>query len=296
METQSERNCPACGSPNHTSRGVKNGFLMLTCKNCRTLYTAQLPNEENQQNYDEYYNPNNLSAPDFVHQRLDEIVAGFAPYKENNRLIDVGCGGGFLLQAAHRAGWDVKGLEVSPPAVKHLQDMGLDVRCQFLEEAKYPDDYFDVVTACGVLEHVPEVEPFTREIVRILRPGGLFYATTPNGVSGSALMLGLKWSTVSPPEHLQLFSISGMKKFLARCGLQCLKVVSEGANPYEIMYAFRNRRQNTEEETVFNRVEAAYSLNESFTKSPYRRFLKDSINSVLHLSRMGDELKIYATK
>lgn len=296
MQVEKNRSCPACGSSRFAGKGSKNGFSLLSCKDCGTLYTSQLPGEADQQDYDEYYSAQNLSVPEFVHKRLDEIVAGFNSYRKNNRLLDVGCGAGTMLQAAERAGWTVEGLEVSPPAVAYLKEQGFNVRREFLEEAGYPDNHFDVVTACGVMEHVPEVKPFTAEIARILRPGGLFYATTPNGAGGSALLLGVNWTAVAPPEHLHLFSVSGMKKFLAARGLQPLKVVSEGANPYEIMHYFRHRNNNVETGGSFDRVGAAYSLNESFSRNRYRRLAKEMVNKVLHVSRLGDELKAYAEK
>lgn len=298
MQLEESRNCPACNSSEHSVKGEKNGFSLLSCGTCRTLYTAYLPGEGNAQDYDDYYTPRNLTAPDFVHKRLDEIVGGFIPYRQNNRLLDVGCGGGFLLQAAARSGWTTEGLEVSPPAVEHLQGQGFNVRCVLLEEAGYPDNHFDVVTSCGVMEHVPDVSAFTREIARILRPGGLFYATTPNGAGGSAKLLGVKWSTIAPPEHLHLFSVGGMKRFLAGHGFRSSRVFSEGTNPYEMIHWFRNRRQseNGAQSESFDRVSAAYALNDSFSRSPYRQLAKDFINSLLHISRLGDELKIYAEK
>jgi 2-polyprenyl-3-methyl-5-hydroxy-6-metoxy-1,4-benzoquinol methylase len=304
---EKNRNCPACGSPRFVEKGSKNGFSLLGCRDCATLYTSQLPGgEEEAQDYDEYYSAQNLSVPEFVHRRLDEIVAGFDSYRQNNRLLDVGCGAGTMLQAANRSGWSVEGLEVSPPAVAYLKELGFNVRRAFLEEAEYPDNHFDVVTACGVMEHVPDVAAFTAEIARILRPGGLFYATTPNGAGGSAKLLGVNWTTVAPPEHLHLFSVSGMKKFLAGHGFKSVKVSSEGANPYEIMHHFRHRgHQATNgaggdeaaaEGQNFDRVNSAYALNESFSRNRYRRFAKDVVNRVLHLSRLGDELKAYAEK
>jgi SAM-dependent methyltransferase len=46
-----------------------------------------------------------------------------------------------------------------------------------------PNESFDCVVAVEVLEHVEEDENFVREVKRVLRPGGLFLMTTPNGDS-----------------------------------------------------------------------------------------------------------------
>jgi hypothetical protein len=46
----------------------------------------------------------------------------------------------------------------------------------------------------------------------------------------------------------------------------------------------------------FDRVTTAYQLNESLMKSRPRRVLKDLVNGVLNITRLGDTLKIYAIR
>jgi|SRR6185437_12028955 len=43
------------------------------------------------------------------------------------------------------------------------------------------DNSFDINVAIEVLEHVEEDEKFVKEVYRVLKPGGYFYMTTPNG-------------------------------------------------------------------------------------------------------------------
>lgn len=44
----------------------------------------------------------------------------------------------------------------------------------------YEDDRFDLVVSMDVVEHVPDPLPWLREVVRVLRPGGALFLTTPN--------------------------------------------------------------------------------------------------------------------
>lgn len=297
---ESARPCPACMSTAYSSRGRKNGFDILSCLNCKTLYTSKLPEAGSSENYDTYYHEDNLTAPDFISLRLDEIMAEFAAYRQNGRLLDVGFGAGTLLEAARRAGWQSFGVEVSERAVEHVRGMGFEVFAGTLQEAGYPENYFDVITASEVLEHVPDPHIVLREIARVLRPGGLLWLTTPHGRGASAQILGAKWSVVSPPEHLQLFSRAGGRALLAAVGLRQVRVATEGVNPFELANAFGGCSTQALPEANSpggsERVETSYRLNEALMASPSRRLLKKMLNALLNFGRLGDSLKIWAEK
>jgi SAM-dependent methyltransferase len=289
------RPCPACGCAAGEAKGSKIGFEMLSCSACRTLYTSSVPTSA-QEVYDEYYGPKEVSTPGFVGNRLDEIVAGFTTYRKSNRLLDVGCGAGSLLEAAGRAGWAAEGLEVSRSAVAYARGLGFKIFHGELSEAGYPTGHFDVVTAFEVLEHVPSPEPILQEIVRVLRPGGVLWATTPHGRGMSARVLGLRWSSVHPPNHLQLFSRRGICELLSSAGFRDTCLASHAVNPYEILYWLRNRRTVGPDEgrAAFDHLTSAYQLNEYLTVTPLRRGLKRVVNGALSVCHLGDSLKIIA--
>ncbi|HUS09854.1 MAG TPA: class I SAM-dependent methyltransferase [Pyrinomonadaceae bacterium] len=297
-----KRDCPACGQRRSNSRGLKNDFQLLSCQVCATLYTATNPELNEQEDYDAYYTSENLTVPTFINSILDEIVATFEPYRNNNLLLDVGCGAGTFLEAAARAGWDATGVEVSRTAADHVTSKGFEVFCGELEKAGYPDRHFDVVILSEVLEHVPDPKALLKASAKVLRPGGLLWGTTPHGRGISARILGLGWSIVCPPEHLQLFSLAGMKGLLSGAGFKQVELATHGTNPFEILHALRRgatypapANGSTGSES-FNRVESSYQLNEFLSDSPLRRLLKTTLNSLLNVGRMGDSLKIRAEK
>lgn len=296
----SERLCPACGGQAGHDQGQKNGFAMVSCTTCTTLYTAQNPKGSDREHYDAYYTAANLTVPTFIDKRLDEIVATFEPYRKNNRLLDVGCGAGSFLKAAARQNWEPFGLEVSQTAIEHARSLGFEVFHGEIEEANYVDGYFDVVIASELLEHVPDPRALVSSISRILRPGGLFWATTPHGRGISARMLGVDWSTVCPPEHLQLFSVTGIKGLLASSGFSHINVATHGTNPFEIVHAMRRRTsrpaENGNQQPGFNRVDSSYQLNEFLSEKPLRRIVKATLNGLLNAGRIGDSLKIRAER
>lgn len=314
------RRCPGCGSGRGAPRGSKGGFELLSCRACRTLYAAALPASEASEDYEGYYGEGNLHVPAFIDRRLDEIVAGFEPYRRGGRLLDVGCGAGTFLRAGRRAGWTAVGVEVNATAAEHNRAAGFEVFNGELAEAGFPEGHFDVVILSEVLEHVADPRGMLRDILRVLRPGGLLWATTPNGRGLSARALGLGWSAVCPPEHLHLFSRRAARALLAEAGFGRVRVVTEGANPFEILRALRGHaappahaapgaatpqqqsqqpQPQSQPEPVAagdERVRTGYELNAFLSDSPSRRLVKDAVNAVLRLSSLGDSLKISAEK
>jgi SAM-dependent methyltransferase len=300
------RPCVACGSTDARNLGIKNELDIVACRNCQTLYTPYSPWYSSEYFYLGYYlRPDETETPPFVMERLEEITAGFAPYRVTNRLLDVGCGAGGLLEAAQKQGWLAQGLDVSSHAAKHVRELGFEVFEGELQAAKFPSAYFDVVTAAELLEHVFDPRALVREVARILRPGGLFWTTTPHARGLSGRLLGLKWRCIWPPEHLQLFSIRGLTTLLLDAGFRKIHIDTTGGNPMEIWHAMGVRGNtggsaaNSAPETVdqhFDRVLTSSQLNESLMKSRSRRALKSTVNSFLNLSRLGDSMKVFAVR
>lgn len=297
--SQTEARCVACGAAGGARRGEKNGFRVISCRGCGTLYTSRVAGPEGGHDYDSYYGEENLSVPDFINARLDEIVADFAPYRRGGRLLDVGFGAGALLEAARRAGWTAAGVEVSRTACEHVRARGFEVFCGELSEAAYPNGHFDVVTASEVLEHVADPRSLLRDIARVVRPGGLLWMTTPHGRGVSSRALGVGWSVVSPPEHLQLFSTRSIRALLADAGFRKVRLATHGVNPSELLSALRRGgkvdAQGAGGEGC-RRVEDSYALNEAMSRSPARRALKNALNAALNASRLGDSLKVWAER
>ena len=294
------RNCPACNSSSASLLGEKRGFDLLLCRACGTLYVSILPTNESRMHYETggYYNEESLLVPEFITTRLEEIVDLFAPYRRNNRLLDVGCGAGSLLAAAKRAQWDAEGVDVSQPTVEYLRNQGLRVFAGELIAASFPTAHFDVVTAGELLEHVPDPASLVKEIARVLRPGGIFWATTPHSKGASARVLKIKASVVSPPEHLHLFSVRGLNELLTRHGFRRVTIKTEGLNLHELLRAFKKQRVDVEtaKNEGHERVRANYRLNEELLKSPGRRFLKNAATAVFRATRLGDSLKVWAER
>ena len=128
------------------------------------------------------------------------------------RLLDVGCGMGFLLSGVEEA-WERHGVELSELAAGHAAEWG-EIKLGTLAEAAYSDHHFDVVVLYHVIEHVDDPESLICEVRRILRPDGLLILGTPNFDGAMARRFGDRFRLLDDATHVSLFSEDSMRRFL----------------------------------------------------------------------------------
>jgi MPBQ/MSBQ methyltransferase len=104
---------------------------------------------------------------------------GLDEFPRGTRVLDVGCGiGGSSRILARDYGFEVTGVTLSPNQVKRARELtppGLTARFQ-IDDAmalSFPDSSFDVVWTVEAGPHMPDKAVFARELLRVLRPGGL---------------------------------------------------------------------------------------------------------------------------
>ncbi len=108
-------------------------------------------------------------------------------------MLDVGCGIGHWGQmlAAHLP-TDAKIIGIDPEATwiqnatERAQQKGLSSKTDYLlgtaENIPFPDNYFDMVSCQTVLIHLKDVSIGIKEMLRVLKPGGLLLVAEPNNL------------------------------------------------------------------------------------------------------------------
>jgi SAM-dependent methyltransferase len=98
-------------------------------------------------------------------------------FERSNELLDVGCGTGWLADHFEH----YTGVDGSDDAVAEAQRRGRNVSRGDLDEPlPFEDASFDAVVMKDVLEHVGDPVALVREVRRVLRPGGLVFASSPD--------------------------------------------------------------------------------------------------------------------
>lgn len=126
------------------------------------------------------------------------------------RVLDVGCGHGFILSFLDRR-YETWGIDMSEYAIAQCARFTPRSRCFVASvEAPLPDDLprggFDFVIARYVFEHLRAPGEAMRRLVELLRPGGVLFFSVPNTESIGARWKGADWYAHKDPTHVSLLS------------------------------------------------------------------------------------------
>jgi ubiquinone/menaquinone biosynthesis C-methylase UbiE len=104
--------------------------------------------------------------------------------KEDERILDIACGGGALSLKIAEKGCEVYGVDISEDAINGAKRLAEreKIACEFeigsAEDLPYPDGYFDKVICSSSLEHFKDDIRALKEMHRVLKPNGSVVLTT----------------------------------------------------------------------------------------------------------------------
>ena len=182
-----------------------------------------------QHDIDDYYARSGLLIHWIEQQRL-ACVRNMVAAEPSDRILEVGCGGGHVLQQfpdSDLTGVDVSG-EMLAKARRNLQGYRIRLIKGELQELDLPDAGFDKIICTEVLEHTVDPEAILARIKRLVHPKGRLVITFPNDplinrLKGLIRSTGL---TILPPFrriswggdqfHLHVWSVGEMRALLSR--------------------------------------------------------------------------------
>ena len=162
-----------------------------------------------------------------------------------------------------------------------------------LGPTSFSDGLFDVITSFEVVEHLVDPATELSNFLRLLRPGGILYVTTPNFSSISRTLSGRNWNVVRYPEHLNYFTPRTLKLALASAGFPLVRSTTTG---FSISRLSKSRNPSITTEYNNNPQNTDQRLRESIERNKLLGAAKWATNRLLSLTEMGDSLKAFAVK
>lgn len=211
--------------------GKIKGYPLYRCPECRLIYVSPKPGASELDRLYADYHPQTKQYE--LNQKGETalfraVLSLLREYGAEGDLLDIGSSYGHFVALAQTQGFQARGLDITPGPCRYAREvLQVDVQCQSLAEARFPDNRFAVISMLNVLEHVPDPQEVLEECWRIARPGGLLVLVVPNFLLAYPYFimtrklgfdLPVPTSAYEVPEHLSIFGISSLRHLLEASG------------------------------------------------------------------------------
>ncbi len=109
---------------------------------------------------------------------------------EGERLLDLGCGTGFIIDLARPFFSTIRGVDITPAMLEQVDTEGHDIELHNgqVEDVPFEDNSFDALTAYSFLDHLEDQRAMLVEAKRVMKDGAEFYIDlVPNRFYWAAL-------------------------------------------------------------------------------------------------------------
>lgn len=198
------------------------GFPHVRCRDCRTVFVSPLPSAEVVQAT--YLDPTYHEDVAQSEARMRQEARDRARVMKEQgcqRVLEIGCGAGFFVEALLELDIEAEGVDPGPQA-QAAAARGLPIRPIWLEQHE-PTQPYDGIAMFELLEHLPEPIDALRWSHRFMQPGATLALSTPSGSGVAATVLGRRFPMLCPPNHLEVFSRAGVKALLDRSGFEVVR-------------------------------------------------------------------------
>lgn len=232
-----------CRVKDDTSRNTGWEFNYIRCGVCSTLSLYPLPTPEQTDYANETLlgitRPNSSFDKRYTEayretlrneyrMTFEDVDIDINPPFPGAKCFDFGCAIGSSLDVLADAGWETYGCDVS----RQLTALADQTRHQIHvgELTTLPADWsdFDFILTIEVLEHLRDPVGALRQLVSLLKPGGVLLTETPQ-VGLLAELYGEKWRVLAGLDHIHIMPQATQFKLLNDLGCRIENWVTFGS-------------------------------------------------------------------
>ena len=290
--------------------GLKESFRYFQCSVCSCLQIAEIPTDLPRFYGGNYYSFEEPSEHSWLLSQLYRARDGFAftdkgwlgsilysffpkiEYRflsklkllKKDRILDVGCGAGGLLQALHRVGFEnLTGLD--PFIEKTINySNGITIHKTLLSQYSIKQD---VVMFNHSLEHMLDQSQALCNAANLIMPGGVVIARVPTVSSFAWNHYRTEWVQLDAPRHLFLHSHESMSIAASNAGLE----VFDHFYDSDAFQFWGSEQYRSGIALVDGRSYAKNPANSLFTKSDIKGYTKRA--KELNVSAAGDQVAYF---
>jgi 2-polyprenyl-3-methyl-5-hydroxy-6-metoxy-1,4-benzoquinol methylase len=193
--------CPLCKSADFSGYAIdtkRKGphISRVKCENCGIVFANPMADQaELGEYYNKYYEKDHFESIDYKelilghferigklnHEEILKEARFLKKLESEMKFLDVGCGLGLGLAYANRIGCELYATEYDSGALDFVRGhFPVNTFQGDIQEANYPDNFFDFIRISHVIEHVLDPRAYIIEMKRVLKPGGVLAIGTPD--------------------------------------------------------------------------------------------------------------------
>ena len=156
------------------------------------------------------------------------IFIDYLNIKPGRKLLDVGCGTGYLLKVAEQMRLETYGIDISNEGVKIAKKVSPNSKIIVGkgEALNFPDNIFDYVTCLGALEHFIDMRKGVQEMIRVGKDQAIFSIVVPN-INFLFWKIRRTKGTKQQDINENLLSLKQWKNIFTQEGFEILKIYQD---------------------------------------------------------------------
>lgn len=211
---------------------------VVQCTSCKLIFSNPQPIPESILDHyntlpENYWNERYFEIEDGMFQEEILWLQQLIKVKPGLKALDVGAGIGKCMTALERAGYETYGIEPSESfyemAVEKVGINPQSLQRTTVEEAEFPEGFFDVITFGAVLEHLYDPADCLEKAMKWLKPSGVLHIEVPSSqwliskiLNSYYRLIGTDYvvniSPMHSPYHLYEFSLKSFQEFCKNKG------------------------------------------------------------------------------
>ncbi len=179
-----------------------------------------------------------------IHRERVDIEQMFLGNIVPGRVLEVGCGDGTMLSRLADLGWSVEGQEVDPISATIAAKANITIHLGSLVSLNLPEASYDAIVMNHVIEHVHDPVKLLAECQRLLKPGGILVAVTPNIRSFAHRAFHSNWRDLDPPRHVMIHCRNSLHPVAEKAGFASIKIRTVSAKASSIYRSLQLKYEN----------------------------------------------------
>jgi SAM-dependent methyltransferase len=234
--TEQVDRCELCGGTIFDPELTAGEWTLLRCRACGLVFTSpRYSNDYLQKKYaqDYYEAADRYLSTQLAPPQPDELALARRLFRKckrtsepQRRYLEIGCGAGRIVEAFQRAGWDAWGYDRSLKAAELGKLRGVKICAGDISQA--PLEYYDLVAAFHVLEHIPHPQEFLSACRSRLRPGGFLLLEVPDYDCKGARAMKESWPYLYPEIHLFQYTRTTFRRLVEQGNFHIVRMSRVG--------------------------------------------------------------------